>query len=930
VKNIYLPMVLPVMLFLAVFLPVSAVQAQTSVDCAGDDVIAVCFDNGDINAIIPPNQPFLIYFCLINATEPWVTGFEFSLIEPVQPYFRLSETFPVPAINVGVAPDYFVGYSEPLPVGSEPTVVMTHEALVLDTDHREYYLQPTSMPSIPGSMAYATWDGAGEYPLIAMDPISGDPNLPVAQLNGVPLDYCNPVEPLDMIVNIAFDGDNDNIAGTSLGATDGFDVNYDFADTNTGLTFPHPEWNQASDFFQSDIRAAYDPTLELKQWTFVATATAGQPGGRDVTLAFQPNFTSNPDMVFALLDRNTGISYDLFVQNNLTFPVADSTAFSHTFDLFIGHENPVAPALWVDVTATSDGLSEAANRLSTNSLATDGYDADLDIPEPIHPPAQYVSSSFIHETWPLGPRFRTDARALFDPGAMTKTWDLRVETDQGGSITLYFGANFTAQDSIGLQLRDLQTGQTFNLFPNLNYRFQADGVSVYDFEIVLGLTTPPDPNPTSRQIDPGWALAGFPLDPAGRTLGQVIWDQAPGYAFMFEHQPEQGYDLLDPADPANQDKGYWIATDSGFNWTMTGSPNLVGQTIPLIPGWNLIGNPLWFPGPFEGLAVIHRGTVISWTDAVAMNLVATGVQSYDQTTGCYFDAIDLQPWQGYWINALAPDLQLVFNWENFQNLPTRMTADKSTLPVDEHAWLTRLTLWDADRRQTSITIGINAEATEGFDSRFDMPLPPAPPSGGPLLAFSRPEWNLASGAYFSRDVMPPSDEEMIWNAVIGVTRPGPANLVWDSSNWPRNVDFQLYLPTENRVIVMSMRNQSRVHLDLGDKPLPIVIRTPNMFSAVGDTPVLTYRVGVYPNPFNPMTTVSFDLPRAGTAEIRLYSVRGELINVLGGEHYAVGSHEVVWQGKDHAGRNVPSGSYFAKLYVDGQAMGPVTKMSLVR
>ncbi len=245
-------------------------------------------------------------------------------------------------------------------------------------------------------------------------------------------------------------------------------------------------------------------------------------------------------------------------------------------------------------------------------------------------------------------------------------------------------------------------------------------------------------------------------------------------------------------------------------------------------------------------------------------------------------------------------------------------------------WSADLTLWDSKRLQTTITMGFNPEATEGFDSRFDMPMAPTPPSGGPIMAFTRPEWDLASGAYFSRDVMPPSDKEMIWNAVISVDNPGTANLIWDSSNWPKTADFQVYLPTENRVVVMSMRAQSSVQFEIGAEPLPIVIRTPSLATGVDDIPGLAYKVSVYPNPFNPMTTVNFDLPRGGEVEIRLYSVRGELINVLAGEHYVAGSHKVVWQGNDRSGRSVPSGSYFAKLFVDGQAMGSVTKMSLVR
>jgi flagellar hook assembly protein FlgD len=89
-------------------------------------------------------------------------------------------------------------------------------------------------------------------------------------------------------------------------------------------------------------------------------------------------------------------------------------------------------------------------------------------------------------------------------------------------------------------------------------------------------------------------------------------------------------------------------------------------------------------------------------------------------------------------------------------------------------------------------------------------------------------------------------------------------------------------------------------------------------------------MSVQPNPFNPQTTISFDLPTAGRAEVRIYSVRGELVTVLGGEARTAGSYREVWNGADRQGRDAPSGSYFARLYVDGQVRGEVTKMSLLR
>ena len=237
---------------------------------------------------------------------------------------------------------------------------------------------------------------------------------------------------------------------------------------------------------------------------------------------------------------------------------------------------------------------------------------------------------------------------------------------------------------------------------------------------------------------------------------------------------------------------------------------------------------------------------------------------------------------------------------------------------------------DADQKQKSIVLGVNPEATSGFDPRFDMPQPPLSPNGGSRLAFVNPEWDLVAGDYFSRDIRQVSGEPLAWNAVISTITPGSVVLSWDSTTWPEDVDFQIYLPEDNRVVVMSMRDADNLHLEVGNRPVPIVIRTPNMVTGVEDMPGMNFAVGVHPNPFNPMTTIHFDLPRAANAEIRIFSVRGELLDILGGQQYQAGRQEVIWQGRDRHGRNAPSGSYFARLYVDGRAIGTVTKMSLVR
>jgi spore coat protein A len=68
-----------------------------------------------------------------------------------------------------------------------------------------------------------------------------------------------------------------------------------------------------------------------------------------------------------------------------------------------------------------------------------------------------------------------------------------------------------------------------------------------------------------------------------------------------------------------------------------------------------------------------------------------------------------------------------------------------------------------------------------------------------------------------------------------------------------------------------------------------------------------------PNPFNPSTRIRFALPAAGRVELRIFDVAGRLVRDLASGTFAPGEHEVVWDGKNTAGRRSPSGVYFYRL-----------------
>jgi len=73
----------------------------------------------------------------------------------------------------------------------------------------------------------------------------------------------------------------------------------------------------------------------------------------------------------------------------------------------------------------------------------------------------------------------------------------------------------------------------------------------------------------------------------------------------------------------------------------------------------------------------------------------------------------------------------------------------------------------------------------------------------------------------------------------------------------------------------------------------------------------------FPNPFNPSTTVRFQVAQRALVQIHVYDVRGALVEVLGDAQWSPGWHEVRWDGHNRDGERVASGIYFCRMVAPG-------------
>ncbi|MDH3198005.1 MAG: T9SS type A sorting domain-containing protein [Candidatus Krumholzibacteria bacterium] len=68
-----------------------------------------------------------------------------------------------------------------------------------------------------------------------------------------------------------------------------------------------------------------------------------------------------------------------------------------------------------------------------------------------------------------------------------------------------------------------------------------------------------------------------------------------------------------------------------------------------------------------------------------------------------------------------------------------------------------------------------------------------------------------------------------------------------------------------------------------------------------------------PNPFNPTTTIRYELDAPGAVRLEVFDVSGRLVRTLAGGTRGAGPHDATWNGTDDAGRAVASGVYYYRL-----------------
>ncbi len=89
----------------------------------------------------------------------------------------------------------------------------------------------------------------------------------------------------------------------------------------------------------------------------------------------------------------------------------------------------------------------------------------------------------------------------------------------------------------------------------------------------------------------------------------------------------------------------------------------------------------------------------------------------------------------------------------------------------------------------------------------------------------------------------------------------------------------------------------------------------DLTSGIDETPIVAnfQLFPNYPNPFNPSTSIKYEVKSAALLRIEIFDILGKKINILTNAYHTPGQYKVSWNGKNSLGGHVASGIYFYKL-----------------
>ncbi|MDY0152261.1 MAG: T9SS type A sorting domain-containing protein, partial [Candidatus Cloacimonas sp.] len=541
----------------------------------------------------------------------------------------------------------------------------------------------------------------------------------------------------------------------------------------------------------------------------------------------------------------------------------------------------------------------------------------------------------------------SNAGELTDPILLVNSSPIISSNDISYAAGVYPGAGNLDKDPLFVNPEE----GNFYLKPRSPLRDTNIGALPFDFDVLAGWH--------SYTMHAGWNLMGVPYmtkpnqNPAANTPVAIFADDlnpfyvAPNYTSIVQMnnntvntslQDALGHIVFNYTGSYNTPArigagvGYWVRNPYNYSTSIDvyglmddGSYNLgVPGADGSNNGWHLLANPYDRP--------------IKWADGSmeAIGQITPYAQVYDYVSNRFRpmpsdDLTEIPPWSGFFIKAHAATDTLYINYP----AASRQIPDNATSQTDISASGDAKPVWElalqaaAANSSDTVTLGIAKNARDAYDP-MDVPkLPDAPflMNGIIKLSVLNNDWSEQAGDY-TRDIRNNESGSWSWNLQLNAEALLVDGRLCESlvlglnaaSRLPSGYRFSLTNLQSGQCIDLSSETMLlRLNIDAQNSPegsmpwlIPLKLEAYNQNGAISAEQEII-STSNYPNPFNPETTISYNLGKNSPVSLKIYNLKGQLVTSLVNASQNSGIHNVTWNGKDSENRSVASGFYFYRL-----------------
>jgi hypothetical protein len=305
----------------------------------------------------------------------------------------------------------------------------------------------------------------------------------------------------------------------------------------------------------------------------------------------------------------------------------------------------------------SHGLSDNNNFAGMALNATDGFDQNVDLEKPPAPPSNFVYLSFPHPDWvnPIGPDYYRDIRSYRTLDTSTISWDFTITTDKQNSTVTISASEFSdVPSNYDIYINDLANNILHNVRTQGDYSYNSGTGGSKNFKLVVGKYVP------NIVVASTLNFGNVKLD-YDSVKSLTIENTGLEVLTISNLSITGNYSLVGVTTPINIPAGGSYNLQIKFSPKQLGansgtltissndpdSPNLIVSltgngikptvTKKFLPGWNLVGIPLYPNSPLK--------------DSV-FSPYSTNFVLFKYSNGSYIPADSVKVGNAYWLGIV--------------------------------------------------------------------------------------------------------------------------------------------------------------------------------------------------------------------------------------------------------------------------------------